>query len=392
MDIHTLHVEHVVLLTVYTLLVLANSWVHRGMNGIRWFFLYNVFALMGAVSVALRGKIPDFLSIVVGNMFVVAGYFLLFLAVMALFKRSSRQIYFQAFLLLVGAAAMVQTGYLHPDTTIRLIAFSIILLLQQLQIAIFLFRRDSEEQHTAGNSMGLILIGLALSNLIRLVGVAYQGAPQDYLKSGEFLAWIVILNSCLQCGAMVAYVWMTASLLRHDLEVQASTDPLTGLLNRRAFELASEKAFAACRDANLEISAIIIDLDDFKVINDTHGHHCGDEILIAVSRALEAGMRKKDVLARIGGDEFAVVLPRTTLQEAGEIAERLRCAIERTASEREGPRVKLTASFGVAVRQKSTASWDQLIIECDQALYAVKKLGGNLVQHDLRLSPGLPSA
>jgi diguanylate cyclase (GGDEF)-like protein len=291
----------------------------------------------------------------------------------------------------VGAAAMVETGYIHPDTTIRLIAFSAILLCQQLLIALFLFRRDREEQHTAGYSMGLILIGLALSNLIRLVGVGYQGAPQDYLKSGEFLAWIVILNSCLQCGAMVAYVWMTASLLRHDLEVQASTDPLTGLLNRRAFELASEKAFAACRDADLDISAIVIDLDDFKEINDTHGHHCGDEILIAVSRALEAGMRKQDVLARIGGDEFAVVLPQTTLEEAEEIAERLRCAIERTADEREGAGVKLTASFGVAVRQDSTASWDQLIIQCDQALYAVKKLGGNLVQHELRLSPGLPS-
>src|ERR1700728_2588714 len=98
MDIHTLHVEHVVLLTVYALLVLANSWVHRGMNGIRWFFLYNLFALLGAVSVALRGRIPDFLSIVVGNMFVIAGYSLLFLAVMALFRSRSRQIYLQAFL------------------------------------------------------------------------------------------------------------------------------------------------------------------------------------------------------------------------------------------------------------------------------------------------------
>lgn len=375
---------------MYTLLVLANSWVHKGMKGIRWFFLYNLFALLGAVSVALRGRIPDFLSIVVGNMFVVAGYSLLFLSVMALFRRWSRQIYLQAFLLLAAAAAMVETGYIHPDTAKRLIVFSAILLVQQVQIALFLFRADIDNQHAAGNSMGLILIGLALSNLIRLAGVAYQGAPQDYLRSGDFLAWIVILNSCLQCGAMVAYVWMTASLLRHDLEVQASTDPLTGLLNRRAFELASERAFAACRDANLDISAIIIDLDGFKEINDTYGHHSGDEILIAVSKALVAGMRKKDVLARIGGDEFAVVLPRTTLQEAEEIAERLRIAIESTAKEREEAGVKLTASFGVAVRQSSTASWDQLIIQCDQALYSVKRMGGNLVQHELQLSPGLP--
>jgi diguanylate cyclase (GGDEF)-like protein len=390
-DIHTLHVEHVVLLTVYTLLVLANSWVHRNTNGIRWFFLYNLFALLGAVSVALRGRIPDFLSIVVGNLLVMAGYFLLFCAVMELFRRKSRQIYLQAFLMLVGTVAMVETGYIYPDTKDRLIAFSAILLCQQVQIAIFLFRKDSGDPSIAGNSMGLIMVGLALSNLIRLVGVAYQGAPQDYLRSGEFLAWIVIVNSCLQCGAMVAYVWMTAALLRRDLEVQASTDPLTGLLNRRAFESASERAFGDCREAHLAFAAIIVDLDGFKEINDTFGHHYGDETLVSVARALAAGMRKKDVLARIGGDEFAVVLPRTTLEEAEEIAERLRHAIEKTAKAREGVGAKLTASFGVAVKQGSTDSWDQLMVRCDQALYAVKRVGGNLVQHDLRLSPGLPS-
>ena len=392
MDIHTLHVEHVVLLTVYTLLALANSWVHKGVKGIVWFSLYNLFALMGAVAVALRGWIPDFLSIVVGNVFVVLGYLLLFRAVAELFGRKSRQIYFQVFLVLAATAAMVETGYVHQDTKVRLIAFSVILLCQQVQIALFLFRRDMEELHLAGTSMGLIMAGLALSNLIRLVGVATQGAPQDYLKSGLFLAWIVILNSCLQCGAMVAYVWMTASLLRRDLEVQASTDPLTGLLNRRAFELASEKAFAACKAANDALSAIMIDLDGFKEINDTFGHYSGDKTLISVARALTAGMRKDDLLARIGGDEFAVVLPQTTQEEAEEIAERLRRAIEGSEAAREGFQTKLTASFGVSVRQTSADSWDQMMIRCDQALYSVKRLGGNLVKLDLRLSPGLPPA
>jgi diguanylate cyclase (GGDEF)-like protein len=322
-------------------------------------------------------------------MFVVVGYFLLFLALAALFGRRSRQIYLQVFLVLVAAVATVETGYIHPDTKARLIAYSTILLCQQVQIAFFLFRRDIDELHVAGNSMGLIMVGLALSNLIRVVGVAYNGVPQDYLKSGDFLAWIVILNSCLQCGAMVAYVWMTASLLRRDLEVQASTDPLTGLLNRRAFEEASERALVACREANVGLAAIIIDLDDFKEINDTYGHRYGDETLISVALALGAGMRKNDLLARIGGDEFAVVLPQTTAAEADEIAERLRHAIEGTERLPEGARSTLTASFGVAVKQNSTDSWDELIMRCDRALYSVKRVGGNLVQRDLDWPSGL---
>jgi diguanylate cyclase (GGDEF)-like protein len=111
--------------------------------------------------------------------------------------------------------------------------------------------------------------------------------------------------------------------------------------------------------------------------------------LISVALALGAGMRKNDLLARIGGDEFAVVLPQTTAAEADEIAERLRHAIEGTERLPEGARSTLTASFGVAVKQNSTDSWDELIMRCDRALYSVKRVGGNLVQRDLDWPSGL---
>jgi diguanylate cyclase (GGDEF)-like protein len=101
-------------------------------------------------------------------------------------------------------------------------------------------------------------------------------------------------------------------------------------------------------------------------------------------------MRKNDLLARVGGDEFAVVLPQTTAAEADEIAERLRHAIEGTERAAEGAQSKLTASFGVAVKQNSNDSWDHLMMRCDQALYSVKRVGGNLVQRDLHWSSALP--
>jgi len=380
MDIHTLHVEHVVLLAVYTLLAVTNSWVHKHMKGIHWFSLYNLLLLLGAVSVALRGGIPDFVSIVVGNLFVVVGYFVLFVSVAKLFGCKAWEFYVQAILVLIAIVTMVETGYIHPNTANRLIAYSAVLLCQQVQITFLLLRKAKGIGDIAGNSMGWMLGGLSLSNLLRLLWVWKEGAPQEYLRSGPFLAWTVIINSCLQCGAIVAYVWLTASLLRRDLELQAATDPLTGLLNRRAFEMASEKVFATCKEANMAISAIIVDLDDFKEVNDTYGHLRGDATLIAVARCLQAGMRKGDVLARIGGDEFAVVLPNTSLLEAEDIAERLRHSIEHSEAGYAEVRTNLTASFGVAECQISTESWDQLVANCDRALYGVKKLGGNLVQ------------
>ena len=379
MDIHTLHVEHVVLLAVFTLLSVANSQVHKGMKGIHWFSLYNLFALLGAVSVALRGGIPDILSIVLGNMFVVVGYSLCFLSVAELVGRRNWQLYLQAVLVLVAALTMIQTGYVHPDTRNRLIAYSAVLFCQQFQIALMLLRKKIGSANIASYSMGAMLAGLALSNVIRIAGVTIQGVPQDYLKSGPFLAWIVVANSCLQCGAMVAYVWLTASLLRVVLEVQAATDPLTGLLNRRAFEAESEKKFAESRFANQPISAVIIDLDDFKVINDTFGHHSGDATLVTVAKCLQNEMRKEDLLARIGGDEFAVVLPNTSLDAAQTIAERLRLSIQQARIDVGGKQTGLTASLGVAESHGTSESWDQLLICCDHALYKVKHEGGNLV-------------
>jgi diguanylate cyclase (GGDEF)-like protein len=377
-DIHTLHIEHVGLLALYTLVTVINSMLYKGMKGIHWFSLYSFCALLGAVAVAMRGQIPDFLSIVIGNLFVVAGYCLLFLSLADFFGRKAYHLYLQGALLLIGVVTMLQFGYFHPDTKLRLIAYSIVLGIQQGHIAIYLLREKEGSLRLATGSMALMLGALSLTNMTRVVGVSVQGAPHDYLAAGPFLAWIVVINSCLQCGAMVAYVWMTAAFLRRDLQIQASTDPLTGLLNRRAIELAAEQHIVAHRKSNQPISAIILDLDKFKKINDSHGHHCGDATLIAIASCLQRGMRRDDILARIGGDEFAILLPHTSEEQATEIAERLRASIEETRIVYGQVQAGVTASFGLGHLQGSNDSWEDLFMRCDKALYEVKGAGGNL--------------
>jgi diguanylate cyclase (GGDEF)-like protein len=377
LDIHTLHIEHVVLLALYTVLTVANSWLYKGVKGIHWFSLYNLFALLGAIAVALRGQIPDFLSIVVGNLFVVAGYFLLFLSVADFFGRRAYHLCLQATLVFIAVVTMLQYGWIHPDTKLRLISYSVVLGCQQAHIAIFLSRKLDGPLRIATASIAVMLSALSFANLIRIIGVSFQGAPHNYLNAGPFLAWIVIINSCLQCGAMVAYVWMTAASLRHELEVQASTDPLTGLLNRRAIELAADRQIAACKKANAPISAIILDLDDFKLINDSFGHHCGDATLIAVASCLKHGMRKHDLLARIGGDEFAILLPHTSQEETAEIAERLRSSIDKTDIFYGEVQTKVGASFGLAQLQDPASSWEDLFMSCDKTLYEMKRARGS---------------
>ena len=373
MDIHTLHVEHAVFLALYTILTLANSWLYKGMKGVRWFSLYSMLVFLGATAVALRGHIPDFVSIVLGNVLVVAGYSALFFSMAEFLGRKTSQTYLQLFLLLVAILTMLQYGWIHPDTGKRLIAFSLVLGCQDAQIALFMYRHRTDPLRIPIASMILMMAGLCIANLVRIVGVAMHGAPQNYLNAGAFLQWILIVNSCLQWGAMVSFVWMTAAILRGKLEVQAATDPLTGSLNRRGMELAAQQCIVSCKKDSSPLAALVIDLDDFKQVNDSFGHHCGDAALIAVSSCLQRGMRPGDLLARIGGDEFAVLLPHTTYSQAVEITEQLRESIAKTDIIYGPTNTRVTASFGLAELQPNIHSWEQLFMRCDKALYEEKQ-------------------
>lgn len=373
MDIHTLHIEHAVFLALYTLLTVANSWLYKGMKGVNWFCSYSFFVLLGAVGVALRGRIPDPVSILAATVCVSTGYACLYFCISDFFGRRGKEDYLQIILLLLIAAAMVQYGVVAPDTSKRLLIYSVLLLFQQLQTAVLLFRNPNPDIRIPASSMAIMMFGFVLSNLLRAIGISMHGAPQNYLEAGDFLVWVLIINICLQGGVMIAYVWMTAAMLRGKLEVQAATDPLTGALNRRGIEVAAEQRILSCRKDRQPLSAMVIDLDDFKRINDTFGHHCGDATLIAVAACLQRGMRSRDLLARIGGDEFAVLLPNTPHAEALEITERLRASIAGTEIIYGQIRTRVTASFGLAQLQSDDLSWEQLFLNCDKILYDEKR-------------------
>jgi diguanylate cyclase (GGDEF)-like protein len=373
LDIHTLHIEHAVFLALYTLLTVANSWLYKGMKGVNWFCSYSFFVLLGAVGVALRGRIPDPVSILAATVCVSTGYACLYFCISDFFGRRGKEDYLQIIILLLIAAAMVQYGVVAPDTSKRLLIYSVLLLFQQLQTAILLFRNPNPDIRIPASSMAIMMFGFVLSNLLRAIGISMHGAPQNYLEAGDFLVWVLIINICLQGGVMIAYVWMTAAMLRGKLEVQAATDPLTGALNRRGIEVAAEQRILSCRKDRQPLSAMVIDLDDFKRINDTFGHHCGDATLIAVAACLQRGMRSRDLLARIGGDEFAVLLPNTPHAEALEITERLRASIAGTEIIYGQIRTRVTASFGLAQLQSDDLSWEQLFLNCDKILYDEKR-------------------
>ncbi len=162
-------------------------------------------------------------------------------------------------------------------------------------------------------------------------------------------------------------------------ELLADTDVLTSLNNRRAFfNLGKQLLHHAERNA-MPFAVLMFDLDFFKQINDRYGHAAGDATLIAVARIAEKQIRSSDILARIGGEEFAMLMPHTTLDQALILAERLSKAIANNQVTHEGESIRCTASFGVCAVETGMKTLDALIAEADQALYVAKKQGRNQI-------------
>ena len=122
-----------------------------------------------------------------------------------------------------------------------------------------------------------------------------------------------------------------------------------------------------------------LDIDHFKLFNDSFGHLCGDAMLVAIARCLERETRPGDIVARWGGDEFVLLLGGTHLEAATALAQRLQSAIERLRVNYHQDEISTSASFGVGELTDAAQGWEELILKCDRALYAVKDSGGNTV-------------
>jgi diguanylate cyclase len=164
---------------------------------------------------------------------------------------------------------------------------------------------------------------------------------------------------------------------------EAMLDPLTGLMNRRGFERAV-KDLLTNGDCFSTAALMLADIDHFKRVNDTYGHLLGDKVLRAIAQTLQANIKGRDLAARLGGEEFAVLLPHTTLQGARTLAEQIRNAVSagriRRGDGKDSPGA-VTISLGVAIGRKGD-SLEELLARADAALYAAKHGGRNRVSVD----------
>ena len=191
--------------------------------------------------------------------------------------------------------------------------------------------------------------------------------------------WMYSLaEAAFLAACMVCYIWLLVSELNGELEALAHTDPLTGALNWRALEAAAQRETARSVRHGFPLSMIILDIDDFKLLNDRYGHAAGDQVLKELVQTVKSMLRTQDVFARTGGEEFAILLPDTNLPSGLAIAERIRKAVEVLVVKFEAAPIGFTISAGVA-QFDASRGFEGVMRRADSAMYKAKEQGRNRV-------------
>jgi diguanylate cyclase (GGDEF)-like protein len=167
--------------------------------------------------------------------------------------------------------------------------------------------------------------------------------------------------------------------LNTQLEHLAMTDDLTGLMNRRSFFIRGARELEDIRCEEMPCGLLMLDVDRFKNINDRYGHEAGDQVLQNVAQILAENVREVDLVARLGGEEFGVLLPNLGKEDSIRLAERLRQAVENAGITIQGIKMSVTISVGVALYDQSCLDFDTILRHADSAMYQAKNLGRNRV-------------
>ena len=240
----------------------------------------------------------------------------------------------------------------------------------------------------------VITSALTLGKVTTLIEVALIAACQVFLGGSLAMERLLSLSFLGGFAAQLAPVLLVAYIvtmfsadIRYGLskaKLLSETDELTGLLNMRGFSIAANRAFGQALRYGRAASVLMIDSDNLKAVNDTHGHEAGNRLLRQITRLVHAELRYTDVPARYGGDEFIVLLPETPPKGAIEVAGRIRDAVASVPLELDGKRVACTVSIGIAGHPADGNTLDAVVARADRAMYQAKRQGRNcVVQFDL---------
>lgn len=360
MDVPTLFFVEASLLFLFSLTMVVNSIGQPGQGANYWFAASN---FCGGVSLVLHSFPPRdvFLTITLSNLLLFIELCLLNKAI-AEFVERGRHLWLG--LLGLSVLATIITFYAirqgpNPELVMRFI--SVIAISTGACSAVLLFRYPPRRSKIPTFVMGTLFSFYLTNNLVR----SFSG----YASLRFYHIW---LDRTILAGLCFGFLWMTTARLRSSLEQLAGTDALTGTFNRRAVERETARVFNRSRERKEWISALMLDIDCFKQINDGYGHHAGDLALRAIADCLHSTMRVTDLVARLGGDEFLVIMPNTDGNAAQLAADRICIQLARIRVSCDTGEFGVRASIGITSMEDGNLSLEDLLKLGDRALYVAK--------------------
>jgi diguanylate cyclase (GGDEF)-like protein len=373
------------------LLLAALQAVWRAVPGLRGLSLLRYAILSGLASIlfmGLRSHAPEWLTILCANGALLIAVLFIYCATAEVLSAQPRFLRFGLGILVAAEAGLAWFTYAHPSLLARIVVSSGAMMISAGATAALLFshaHRDEEalitgsSLHIQAQALGVLQILNGLDHLVRVI-LSLLHPPSGYIHMDYIQAGFTYMNLLLNMGACCGVVWLAHSVQRRALHRTARTDSMTGLLNRRAFEEILARDLQRAAIEGLPVWLVMLDIDHFKSVNDSLGHQAGDEVIRGVAAALTRCVRPMDILCRIGGEEFAILLHGLYPHDAREVADRIREEIAGT--ERLPGDVRLTASLGLASSQRGE-TFEELMRRSDAALYASKRNGRNRVtMHD----------
>lgn len=379
MELHlsTLFVVMCSLAVTLTLMVGVVAWRSRS-DGLPVFTAGVGVHVLAYGTIALRGRVDDFSLLVLANILVSIANALVCEALYRFQRRPTPHLLIWSPL----ALTVLVQPWLYGRPEFRVVVMSLILAFQCfIQLRALVQRR----RQTVG--VGQYLLGFNTLVLLAVLGyrvvviaVDARGRPSaEVLQKVQGVTFLVA--SMMLVVMVLSFIIMTKEAADERNRVLAMRDELTGLGNRRTLLEALDQQSALAQRSGMPMTLLVIDIDHFKQVNDSFGHPSGDLALRGVARLLESSLRRQDVVGRLGGEEFMVILPCTPRDNAATLAEKLRQAVEQASfAAVDGRRMTLTISVGLhEFDPQSETRVEDVIRVADEALYRAKSGGRNRV-------------
>lgn len=387
LDIKTLHFA-VVLVTILMSAIMVFVWrLQKTYQGTQYWVLSNVACSAGFLLLSVRGLMPAFVGAIFAG---ILSFGTLALALegtrrfLELRPKTGRTLgIFGAY-----AAALILFTYAVPDQVARMIASSAVATCLSFLTFKALSEKAAERQSGVYRAVGYtfllfaVLMSARMAAALMLTNFATVKAPE----------WLQIASGIMFLGFATlwsfSYIVLNSERLNEELRAKeaelierATTDYLTGVANKRSFFEFASAEIKRSRRYDIPATVVLLDLDYFKKINDTHGHAVGDTVLREVGALLKTMTRQHDRVARLGGEEFGLFLTHTDAKSGSAVAENLRIAIRDLRLRHTGIELNVTSSFGVAELRRND-SLEAAMDRADANLYKAKNLGRNCVVSD----------